>query len=190
MNDPLVKKLVGAFGPDKVKICTEFHIQVSSPKGKHNIWRSSGGLKYQLAGNRKVEFGKLETIISKIGAHSPAVSDFGKMEEARQLTKFISKSIAKSVDGIFVDAGWKNGKARIAIVCIEGERIAAESFTADHPDSLAAEIAAVKFALAYKPLLKVYSDCTGAVHHIQDARVSWIPRESNLSDKIGNMRNQ
>lgn len=107
----------------------------------------------------------------------------------RDLTKFIGEIAGKM--GIFVDAGWKNGKARAAIIKSEANGdmdIAVRTIEAQ--SSYHAELWAIGFALEHWPCEDtIHSDCKVAVEATAHPRVVWIPREQNKqADSLGNMR--
>lgn len=191
MDQHFIRKLGEAFGTDKVHVRTQYHVQVDSPRGPHNIWDGKDGLKFQLAGQKKVSYSSQGKIIKFIGEYQPAETDIGRMEAALSLTSLIKRAIKENRPGVFVDAGWKDGKAKIAAIYVNGDRISAESFIESHPDSNSAEVAAIRFGLAHflvKPLPMIFSDCSGAVSIVGNPRVQWIRRGNNVADKIGNLR--
>jgi hypothetical protein len=201
MSHDIIIQLKNIFGHEQIKICNEYHIQVNSPRGKHNIWMTGNGtLKLQLCGCRQVIAGlKISTLIKKIKQYSFTESDLAMMEHALNLTKFIQQSIVKKTNGIFVDAGWKDGVAKIAVILIIGDHVAAESYRIAAENSMQAELHAINFALNWKPFefdgtIQIYTDCKAAIDWLckngkRDPRIQWISREKNSADKIGNMRN-
>jgi hypothetical protein len=192
----LVRALGEAFGPDKVKVHTEFHVQVVATRGVHDIWMAHNwtGFKLKLSGNKKIQhFKYVSRLTTALKTAMGAKTDLTDMEDVLRLTTLIRKASQKKQSGVFVDAGWKNGKAKIAVIYIHETTMVARSFEQDQPDSLAAEIAALQYALQYNPLdlqilPPVFCDCTGAIQKINNPRVQWISRINNVSDSIGNMR--
>lgn len=192
----LIKALGEAFGPDRVKVNTEFHVQVVAPRGFHDVWMAHNwtGFKLKLAGNKRIQhFKHVSRLTTALKTAMGAKTDLTDMEDVLRLTTLIRRASEKKQSGVFVDAGWKNGKAKIAVICIHETTMVARSFELYQPDSLAAEIAALEYALQYNPfelevLPPVFCDCTGAIQKINNPRVQWISRINNVSDSIGNMR--
>ena len=175
----LIRKLVEEHG---AIICTEYHVQVPTKGGKHDVWFSYQGLKWRLFGDRRTYQGNALGLLDKLSNYQHEKTDLAWMTG---LTAFIRKVTNKV--GVFVDAGWKNGVAQIAIVKSNGPGCA-EIIThrVDAPSSTAAETMAVEMAFKRWPDSKVYTDCR---HAANAAGAEWIPRERNkMADSLGNMR--
>lgn len=191
MDQHFIRKLGDAFGAANVHIRTQYHVQVSSPRGFHNIWHGNEGFKLQLVGQKAWQYSKPSKIIDLIRKYQPADTDLGRMEAALSLSALIKRAIKENKVGVFVDAGWKNGMAKIAAIFVNGDRITAESFVESHPDNTSAEVAAIRFGLQHfliKPPPIIFSDCKNAISIVGHPRVHWIQRDNNVADKIGNLR--
>lgn len=194
-----IEQLAQQFGKDKIKICSPHHVQVRSPNGQpHNIWPlASGQFRLQLAGHRKSSICGCKRMLAKISAYMPLESDLAQMNRALEVVEVIRRAAAIKRDCIFADAGFRDGKAKYAIIMVHGEKVCAESNTFPCPDVNTAEIVAINRAIMMRTELKVnltvFSDSRTAVDHARQSghqNVEWIPRERNVSDKIGNMRGQ
>src|SRR5450432_1189328 len=104
----MIQKLVEEHG---AIIRTEHHVQVPTSNGMHDVWIGKDGLKWKLHGNRKVEEGPPERLLSLLVRHIPAQTDLAWMQ---RLTAFL-KRVEDRV-GVFVDAGYKAGIAQVALV--------------------------------------------------------------------------
>lgn len=187
----LIRQLVEHFGQDKVKICTQYHVQVLTPKGSHNIWKSDGGFKLQTAGSRKIRSNQsTKSVLDHLSSYNYSTTEQAEMEEVHKLTSLMNHSATYKKDGIWVDAGWHNGSARIGIVLIKDNYIKAESFVIEAKTNIIAEEDAIIIALSKDSELIVYSDCQSVVAKLNNPRLKWIPREKNVSDAIGNKRRQ
>ena len=194
MSPDLIKKLGDKFGPGNVRICSQFHVQIKDGSAVHNLWDGKDGYKVQLSGKKKVRPLPLHQIISYLASYNPAQhSDIARMEEALALSQLINRAARQQADGVFVDAGFKGGKAKIAVIMISGDKMSAESYITTAADSTSAEIAAINFALTYDPWktghsLPIFTDSQNAVSMLKNPRVKWIRRDFNVTDRIANLR--
>jgi hypothetical protein len=197
--DQLSQMLAEAFGKERVFVRTEYHIQVSAGQGKqpHDIWVTKfGQIKWRLSGSRQTGGGGPRKLIDKIGGHRHETTDLANMQAAVELSRSInlagelaSQNNIKS--GVFVDAGFKSGRARISVVAILGESVDAIAEPIEAPDINAAELIAVERALNKypDPSLIIYSDSKSCVVSLSNPRVKWIPRDRNrTADRIANLR--
>jgi hypothetical protein len=200
----LVELLTQQFG-DRVKVRSQYHIQVDSDKGPHNIWlKQTGELKFQFYGDRKVQSDvSFDWILSRIKLQKH--TDVDELRNVLSVTKFIehSEKAAKQTDKavIFTDAGFKNGKARIAAVRINNVEgtVEARSIIVLAKDVVEAEKLAIHLGLGMvtdiASDIKVYNDNQTAValmRQVADgSRVEWLPREkTKIADSLGNMRHK
>lgn len=164
---------------------TEYHVQIETTNGPHNIWLTkSGSIRFKPCGAAESNFLSGDKLIQRLRNY-----DYGKTDLAlmHSLTRFIGEVKGKS--GIFVDAGWKNGKAKVAI--IKSESWGDMDITVRHIDiesSYAAEEwAVITAAEMYPGDTPIYSDCQTVADSFP--RVQWIPRKQNKqADSLGNMR--
>lgn len=179
--DPVARRLVEQYG---AIVRTEYHLQIVAGTGFHDIWFSTReGLKWRLYGDRKTTHGDPFYLYERLDRYDPVHSDLGQM---RSLTAFVAK--IQGYRGIFVDAGWKKGVAKAAIVKVLGNGDM-EIFTYQFNcgSAHAGELEAINKAKAKWPGETIYSDCQGAAH--TTTGVQWIPRRQNkLADSLGNRR--
>lgn len=191
-SEKLIKLLSINFG-DSVKVRSQYHIQVNSSKGYHDIWlNSQGEMKFKLAGNRNALMNNdVNFIVNQIKLNHKSHLD--KMNEMLDLAKFINKCEKLSKEtgiAIFTDAGFKDGKARIAAVYVNGNDIEAKSKLIEVDSVSSAEAEAIRLGIEMNPYAIVYNDNESIVKSMNNNRIKWIPREENkAADRIGNMRN-
>jgi len=139
----------------------------------------------------------IRSIISSLQAYEPRNSDVEKMKVAVDLAEFIGTAkhlMPRETNcAVFVDAGWKDGIANIAIVEImrqeHGVRVIAHSEHVPCESSHEAEKLAAYEGLLFNTSAIVFSDCQPLVNRLKDARLKWIPRRQNqIADKLGNRR--
>lgn len=190
----LLEKLGQCFG-NNVKIRSQYHIQVMSIKGPHDIWITKfNELKFKRAGNRDVKNDvSIDFIIKQIGSQAPTSID--DMNNALDFTKFIKQCEQQEKGVVYTDAGFKQGKAKIAAIFVDNDIIDAKSRIIFTDSIITAEIAAIELGLSLRNLVTVYNDNQGAVarFHNDDNfysfRVKWLPRaETKVADKISNLR--
>lgn len=191
----LLEKLGQHFG-DNVKIRSQYHVQVLSVKGAHDIWITKfNDFKFKRAGDREIkEDVSIDFIIKQISLQAPTSID--DMNKALDFAKFIKQCEQRQEKGvIYTDAGFKQGKAKIAAVFVDSDAVDARSKTIIVDSIIAAEIAAIELGLALHDHVIVYNDNQGAVakFHNEDNfysfRVKWLPRtETKVADKICNLR--
>jgi len=215
--ETLIKKLGSEFGVDNVKINTEHHIQVKVglrklPNGYCDIWiNKHKKLKLKLPLTNKIfDYVSIDFIIKKI--KELPITDVEKMKKALDFSKFIKRSedLSKKIgDGIFCDAGFKEGKSRISAVHIKGDEINARSKVIRVEDNNKAEIQAVHlgFEMDFHSYIYlgferdfhsyIYTDSENAYNYFlkqaekygTKSHVKWISRKLNkVADSLGNMR--
>jgi hypothetical protein len=200
----LVELLAQQFG-NRVKVRSPYHVQVDFDKGPHNIWvKQTGELKFQFCGDREVKSGvSFDWIVSHIKSQR-VHTVLDDLRNILNVTKFIehSEKAAKQVDkAIFTDAGFKNGKARIAAVHIDNIEgtVEARSIVVLAKDIVDAEKLAIYLGLEMvvdiTSDIKVYNDNQTAVALIRQlvdgSRVEWLPRDkTKIADSLGNMRHK
>jgi len=189
--EQLVKKLTERYG-DRVVVRSQYHIQVTSDKGNHDVWINKHGyIKFKRAGDRNVhediELSGIYRHIDRTGS-----THIEKMQEMLDITKTIESAqhAAKTIgNGVFTDAGWKEGKAKIAAIVIEGENIDAKVRVVSTKDINEAELYAIELGLSMNNQLTIYNDNKGVCEKHEDSRVQWLSRKHiKAVDKLGNMR--
>ena len=195
-SQDVVSRLAAEFGKDRILVHSQYHIQVTTPDGPHNVWlTSTGSLKYQLCGQRTSIEAGIDRILSQIRNWNFDKTEVYGMRQALDLSAFIRKvelaaKMLKARQAIFVDAGWKGGKARIGIVIIDGDRVMAESFPMECSSHNDAELVALREGLSRcREGFLVYSDSRNSVDAVQDERARWIPRSQNrAADRISSKK--
>ena len=191
--------LAAEFGKENVLVHSEYHIQlaISGTTKKHDIWLTKfGQLKWKLCHPRDTASGSPEKMIRRFKDYSPQHTDLAEMHSARDLCTAISRVSALAAKnqierGVFCDAGFKGGRARISVVAILGERVEAVGLPVEAKDINEAETAAINYALTHylDADLVIYSDSQSVVNGLQNPRVKWIPRENNKpADSLANLR--
>jgi hypothetical protein len=167
---------------------TQHHIQLPCGNGFHDVWiLADNEIKWRLYGNRSIQVveGSPEKLLHKLTSYDPSKSDLSWMQS---LTAFLKRIEGKT--GVYVDAGWKKGKAKICAVRLgpnDEKDIYVRTISALNIGD--AELAAIKLAVVAWPNdLPIYCDNKQAVDRWPEV-ATWIPREQNkVADKLGNMR--
>ena len=162
---------------------TEYHVQIETAGGMHNIWLAKSGLKFKAAGDRHVQQLSAERLLKLLAGYSYAKTDLAYMH---RLGAFLNR--IKGKQGIYVDAGWKEGRAKIAVVRLYGENMDVAVRSIETATNIAAEAHAIDLACRLYPGDEpIFSDCQPACEGYHRAR--WIPRESNKeADRMSNLR--
>ncbi len=198
-QERFVTRLCEAVGKERVLIHGPFHVQVKEGARRHDIWfNKNGGVKWKLAGNRNVANGSIEKMIAAITGYNVSDSALHQMTLAQELGATMQQAVDWAANhgikkGVFCDAGFKNGRAKISTVRIEKDSVTVEIRYGSFDTSYAAEEFAIHFALtsSHNAHLTIYSDCKNAVDNLGYNRVVWIPREQNkAADKMANLRGQ
>jgi hypothetical protein len=194
--EKVVDKLSQLYGAN-VKVNNAYHIQVLSDKGPHDIWVKKGGsIKFKRAGSPKIFEGiSLQGIIQKIGSNKKTTVE--KMRDMLSLAEIVAiseKAVQTLGDAIFTDAGFKEGRARIAAVKVNGDEIEAKSLkNVERVYEIRciqdAEKAAIEYGLSLDPDLIVYNDNKPVCEALNNPRVKWLPRENlKAPDKLASMK--
>lgn len=194
--EKVVKKLAHLYCED-VLVHSPYHIQVKSEKGPHDIWvKKDGEIKFKRAGSAKVyNNSNIKSIVDMIGSNKRTTID--KMKEMLDVAKIIgdSEKAGKILgDSIFTDAGFKDGRARIAAVLTRGDEIIAKSMKGvekylEIKTIQDAERAAINYGLEMDPNLTVYNDNKPVCDSLNNPRVKWLSREHLAApDKIASMK--
>jgi hypothetical protein len=195
----MIEELVRRYGQANVVIRSEYHMQVLTATKPHDIWFSTkDGLKWRLAGKQQTEFGAPEKLLQRLDQWNQKDTDFGKMQSAVALCNLIgevSRIAAREriTRAVFVDAGFKDGAARVGVVAIVDDEVTAWRRTVSAADVNEAERKAITVGMLLTEgidiTLPIYSDSQNAVQHFGNARVKWIPRGNNKhADRMANLR--
>lgn len=199
--EKIVKRLREEFG-DRVIVRTEHHIQVDSDKGYHNIWVTKDGyVRFKKAGNRPINEGASPMFIVRSIKNSRAKTDVQRMKEMLDVATFVGEmeqKAQKTGDGIYTDAGYKEGEGRVAAMLVCGEEIHATVKKGRFSSIEEAESTAIEIGICMRSLhlprdpgviLPVYNDNKVAVGSFAGSHVYWLPREATkAADKLSNMR--
>lgn len=166
---------------------TEHHAQIELGDGrKHDFWIADQGyvLKVKLAGQRSAEeYESVNQLRSALDAYSYEQTDLADLKRMERLV-----ALAKGMPGVWVDAGWKRGVGKIAVIATYGNGFDAHMRTVETDNSLLAEKEAIALAKRLYPEAPIiFTDCKSlaSVEHA----IQWVPRENNkAADRIGNMR--
>jgi hypothetical protein len=179
----LITRLVEEYG---AIVRTQHHLQITCGKGFHNIWTGKEGLKLQLYGHRNVNRASPEAILKYLAAYQPEASDLATMQ---RLVSFLKRLEGR--EGVFVDAGWKDGKARAAMVRIsKNGNMNIMVWNFESVSNMDAEIAAMRMAWETWGHPIIHSDSQQAVKEFGNGSV-WLPRELNKeADMLANKRGE
>ena len=203
----LVRILGERFGKERVVVRSEYHLQVKEDDDVHNIWLDAKNrVKYKLADHAgpAVEAVSLKVLLRALRAYDKEDTDLVNMREALELSQLIDQARAalpacEVPKAVFVDAGFKEGKARIGVVLVEvddaGEHVSAEAHPCKADNINDAEAAAIDFALWWSaPEIPIFSDSQSAVSRYQgmhNDRIKWLPRKQNkIADSVANVRSK
>lgn len=178
----LVEDLAAEF---PVVVHTAYHIQIETANGPHNVWFTKrDDIRLQLCGNSDSFLTTSTELFKRLRGYDYSKTDLAFMQS---LTKFIGEIAGRA--GIFVDAGWKDGKAKVAIVKshANGDMDIAVRLV-ETKNSYQAECWAINKAKELYPGNEtIFTDCQPAAAN--NVRVEWVPREQNKqADSLGNMR--
>jgi hypothetical protein len=182
---------------EKHKLITrsEYHLQIEVGEHVyHNIWLDkSHRMRIKFAGNREVIDvirSNMARILEQIDSYKHVESDYYRLKELENLLTKVENQ-----QGIYCDAGFKDGKAKIAIIKVDNGDvdIHVRHIEADSPYN--AECRAINLALMFHPPHTkniIYSDCLEAVqafNKLGHKQIKWINRKENKeADKLANMR--
>lgn len=211
-KDKIVEQLVATFGAS-VRVHTEHHMQVSAGENQwHDIWVKKDNLIiYRLCGKRSSkESYSIKDVIGVILHYKQKNTDIAAMRNALRLGESIQMahdvlSDHKLKNAIFVDGGWKEGKAKIAAILVR--KNGDSDVKVRHIEcksSSEAEMFAMLLGYELRQTrdsqgiqhddteIPIYTDCQPIFTHPDLAHIKnkhWIPRSRNKSaDHLGNMR--
>jgi len=204
-KDRLVSVLVAAFGSASVRVNTEYHVQVRSGDSWHNIYLNQrGDISLRLRGKRSgVVVHSPKDIVSRINTFQESKTELAAMNEALKLGESIQHAHRVLVDrqidaAIFVDGGWKDGKAKIAAILVRSDGDADISVRSIECDSSSnTEIRAVLLGYELRSRdedveIPIFTDCQAVLGHTLVSHVDnlhWVPRNRNKgADRLSNMR--
>jgi hypothetical protein len=200
INANYVVDLLTAHGYS-VEVHTSYHMQIPHAGGKHNVWvNKDGEIKFMPTGWRSARIISTRTLLDELLRYNYRQTDEGAAKIIRAIENLSVEVEPLLTDkqtiisaGIFVDAGWKLGKARIAVIhkWVNGDmdvfvrNVACES-------SQEAEELGIQFALDQYPSPEyndeIYTDNQFASTKFGE-RVKWIPRGGNqIADKLSHLR--
>lgn len=181
-----VNQLIKELSKDyEVIVNTPHHVQIPCLKGKHDIWfTKNGDITFRPVGQREGHFTTPKALKEELKRFDYAKTDQGKMEE---VIAFIRNVPIK--EGIFVDAGWKEGRGRIAIIRIKSGDIDVYVRHIQCKSAFEAEDRGIKMAAqCYPGNEPIFNDCKAAVEK-NAPRAKWLSREHNKeADKLSNLR--
>lgn len=207
MNNKLVSSLVSAFGSSSVRVNTEFHIQVQSKSignGWHDIYlNAKGDMTLRLKGKRGGVIARsAKDIISRITKYQETKTELASMKEALKLGESIQHANRVLVDhslhsAIFVDGGWKDGRAKIAAILVKDDGdVDIKVRSIECGSSSQTEVRAVLLGYELRANedndIPIFTDCQAVLGHSLLSHVDnihWVPRNRNKgADRLSNMR--
>ena len=164
---------------------TQHHVQIRTVHGMHNIFfDGGGGMKFQPCGQQKAHPVTENQLRSELKNYKYERSDLALMQRLTFLMQRIG-----GTTGIFCDAGFSNGRARVAIIRAHAGDYDITVRQIEAETNIHAESWAIKKAMELYPGDEpVFSDCEPAVKANQP-RARWISRKENReADHFGNVR--
>jgi hypothetical protein len=183
------KQLKRLFKEFDCKVHSQYHVEIKCTEGSHHIYMGKKGLSAKYCGRRDVvSEDNIDSIIEKLKGYDYQDTDLSRMH---YLSSFVERCKEAKKEGIFTDAGFKNGVGRVAILHLRKNGAftlySGEELT--FKNSQEAEHYAILRALAKYPVGTVFSDCKNVVESMNLDRVQWIPRNNNQEvDIFSNMR--
>lgn len=168
-----------------VHVRSQYHIQVETPNGPHNIWFSKGRMQFEPCGSAGWKYVTTAKLLHELERYDYSRSDRAAMIE---LSKLIEK--AKDRTGIFTDAGYLDGIGKLAVVrTYESGDLDITVRIVEAESNIEAERLAVLLAMRLHPGDDpIHTDCQPVAADY--TRAVWIPRKQNKkADKFGNLRN-
>lgn len=197
-NEKLIKAIGERFGQNALKFHNANHAHVFENGRRHNLWFTKTGLKWQLDGQIHARQGPAENFLRAIDAMPRTETDLGKMKSALEMCEMVGR-FAESLANIdakravFCDAGFKDGRARIGVLLVNGNDMHAVRRAVDCANISEAEREAVVIGLTLAdqidPTITVYTDSKTTAESFKSSRVAWIPRQQNkMADGLANLR--
>lgn len=201
-SEYVCKKLIEAFGAGPLKVCTEYHMQITLDKLTHNLFRNElGVLKLQLHGKGRCQvLNDMSAVINRLKQYDARESHVHRSRMALELAEMVSvakRSMPPDMhEAVFVDAGWRDGIATVGFVHVRrhlhGFTVRAESRPVQIRTIHDAERLAVKFGARASATATVFCDNIAVVNMSQKKygnRVRAIKRDNNkAADRINNRR--
>jgi len=142
-------------------------------------------IKLKLHGESETEFVAPEELFDKLRRYQYTKTELNALRKIDSLIKL-------NINGIYVDAGFKNGKAKIAVVKVDRDKheLSINIRRIECVNILQAETAAILWAEdLYPGTDNIYSDSENAVYSNISNRAKWISRKQNkAADIFANMR--
>lgn len=187
-HDKILETLAAEFA---LLIRTAYHVQIDTGEDSvhryHNIWlKDGGGIRLQLAGARASEWVTTDELLIKLRAYDYKTTDFALMQFVRRIERI-------GHVGIFTDAGFKEGQAKLAIVRVmSGGAMDIHVRRMACSNSAQAECEAVRLATTIYAVPQfediIYTDCLEAAQRFAP-RAQWLSRDKNKrADALANMR--
>lgn len=168
-----------------VQVVGVYHVKIKTKEGVHDLYiNSNGRMKFQAYGQRTPVIVTIDQLLTQLETYSYDQSDIALMNYvAGLLPGYEGKS------GIFCDAGYADGKARVAIIRGHHGDYDITVRLIDAESCFHAEDWAVKKAIELYPGDEpIHSDNQEAVR-MNQPRAVWVPRSQNReADTFGNMR--
>lgn len=202
-KEGLVAKLVQQYGEDAVRVNSQYHVQVAAKEGGwHDIWFNQWNeKKIRLHGNRTIyPNSSNQNILNILSGHVASKTNLAAMHVAKDMGAkfrkvFRAAELDKLATAVYVDAGWKEGVARISAVFLAdgGDTVEAKVITINTKDSNEAEARAVDLGSVLRPDpgVRIFTDCQSVADTTPVPNVKWIPREDNkMADNLSSTRNR
>ncbi len=196
-------RLAELYGQGAITVHSQYHVQLTTSAGEtHDIWfTKNGSMKWSLALKREVRGGSQDQFLAAVARYRSGDSSVAQMTAAMAVVRDVERAAdvfrANGITyGCWCDASFKDGRALIAAVFINGEEVTSVRRPVKAEDVHQAERFAISAGIELaggptgSPTVPVYSDSRYAVSHFQgDERVRWVGREGNVvADKLSTLR--
>jgi hypothetical protein len=181
------QELLGELSTDySLIVRTQHHVQIKTTHGMHNIWFGKRGITFQPCGRQDARAVTANELKSELANYDYSDTDLALMQRLHLIVRKV-----EGKTGIFCDAGFSGGRARVAIVRASKGDYDITVRMIDVENSSQAEDWVIKKAFEMYPGDEpVFSDCESAVN-ANRPRAQWVSRKANKeADKFGNMRGQ
>jgi hypothetical protein len=168
-----------------VQVVGVYHVKINTKEGVHDLYiNSNGRMKFQAYGQRTPVIVTMDELLRQLETYSYDQSDIALMNYvAGLLPRYEGKS------GIFCDAGYAAGRARVAIIRGNRGDYDITVRVIDAESAFHAEDWAVKKAIELYPGDEPIHTDNQAAANANKPRAVWIPRSKNReADIFGNMR--